>query len=589
MGLEAYSDEQLLEMLKKHAAVEPPVQARPDPKPDPLQIMKDTNLRALGGAVEPNMTLGSGMVAAPLAGLAGIAGSVLPGPEGQGANWTRNVQEAMTYQPMSEGGKDAMKVIGYPFEKIGEFSRWLGGGATDLTGSPAVGAGAETALTAAQMIPLLKYGPNIPKSSPHLATGPRRFVQNLFGDKETRAGALAGDVAGDRRAAVVAALKGHKNTLPGSVATAGQAALPAGSAEFAALQEMVANRAPSKYGTAGIEGVQEGARQAAAESIARTPADLAAALKARTTATAPMREANLVSANVLHGGVKADALIQALDKKLSTPGLRSSDVVQKSLGAVREKIAALGEKTGTVDAKDLYTIRKEAGNTISAFAKETSNWDKRLTSGLQKDVQGIIDSSIESAGGVTWKDYLAKYGKMSEPVNRMETGRIVADALRNSLGTAERPATFATTLKKAAEEQSFATGKARMADLTPAEQGLVEAIKGELARDATLKRMAQEGSQETARRVGASLPVAPGVGVFAPKINVMRALYNRLIGKAEESTLRVLAEKMDNPKEMARIMELAVQPTLPRSQLADQLLKYSTTGAVVPQLQGQEP
>jgi len=514
----------------------------------------------------------------------------MPGPEGQGSDWTRKVQGAMTYQPRSEGGQDAMKVIGYLPEKIEELSDYLGEGASNLTGSPLVGSGVKTGIAAAQILPFLKNAPKMPElGTGGLMKGPQRFAQNLFGSNEVRAGNLARDVAGDNKAAVVAALKAHKDTIPGSKATAGQASIPAGSAEFAALQEIVANRAPSKYGSAGIEGVQEGARQAAAESIARTPQDLAAALKARTSATAPMREANLVSANVLHGGVKAKDIITAIDKKMQTPGLRGSDVVQKSLGAVKEKLGELAGDRGIVDAKDLYTIRKEVGNTISSFAKETANWDKRLTSGLQRDVQGFIDEAIESSGGSTWKDYLARYGEMSKPINRMETGREIADALRNSLGTSERPATFATTMKKASEEQSFATGKPRMSDLTPAEKGLVEAIKGELARDATFAKMAREGVQETTRRIGASLPVAPGVGVFAPKINVMRAIYNRLIGKAEEGTLRVMAEKMDNPQEMARIMELAMPQKPPRSALADQLLKYTYSGAIVPQMQGKEP
>ena len=45
--------------------------------------------------------------------------------------------------------------------------------------------------------------------------------------------------AGDRRPAVVAALKGNRQIVPGSSPTAGEAASPAGSAEFSGIQEVV--------------------------------------------------------------------------------------------------------------------------------------------------------------------------------------------------------------------------------------------------------------------------------------------------------------------------------------------------------------
>lgn len=44
-------------------------------------------------------------VAYPVSGLAGIAGTVLPGPEGQGAEWVRKTQETLAGQPMTLGGR----------------------------------------------------------------------------------------------------------------------------------------------------------------------------------------------------------------------------------------------------------------------------------------------------------------------------------------------------------------------------------------------------------------------------------------------------------------------------------------------------
>lgn len=105
-----------------------------------------------GAAVEPPAALASGALAAPVSGLAGILGTLLPGREGQGADWTRRVGEAMTYQPRSQGGQTATGAISYPFEKIAEGADRAGGAVSDATGSPAAGAGVNTLL---QMLPQL--------------------------------------------------------------------------------------------------------------------------------------------------------------------------------------------------------------------------------------------------------------------------------------------------------------------------------------------------------------------------------------------------------------------------------------------------
>jgi hypothetical protein len=52
-------------------------------------------------------------------GYAGIAGSLLPGPAGQGAQWSEKVQQMLgNYEPPSAGGKVAMKVLGAPAEYV---------------------------------------------------------------------------------------------------------------------------------------------------------------------------------------------------------------------------------------------------------------------------------------------------------------------------------------------------------------------------------------------------------------------------------------------------------------------------------------
>lgn len=115
--------------------------------------------------------------------------------------------------------------------------------------------------------------------------------------------------------------------------------------------------------------------------------------------------------------LKSAPLVGSIKSISGSPGLRASDVVTKSLGDIGDKIQSLTSEHGTIHPKDLYMIRKEAGNVIEKYAQENKNFDQRLTAGLVKDVQKHIDDAIEKAGGIGWKDYLAKYADMSKGID----------------------------------------------------------------------------------------------------------------------------------------------------------------------------
>lgn len=139
MDLSTLSDEQLTAML--HQAVM-------QPKGPEAQ----SEFKPLTGAAETVTSLGTGAVATPLGGLAGLAGAALPGPKGQGARWSENVQNALTYQPKTETGKSMTEAISYPFQKLAEGADWAGGKSAEATGSPAVGTAVNTAIQALPMI-----------------------------------------------------------------------------------------------------------------------------------------------------------------------------------------------------------------------------------------------------------------------------------------------------------------------------------------------------------------------------------------------------------------------------------------------------
>lgn len=97
------------------------------------------------------LPLVSGAVAPIAAGLAGIAGTMLPGPEGQGAEVVKRVENALAYRPQTAIGKAVNTAASYPFEKLREFGQAVGGTVLDATGSPLAATAAQTAIEAAPM------------------------------------------------------------------------------------------------------------------------------------------------------------------------------------------------------------------------------------------------------------------------------------------------------------------------------------------------------------------------------------------------------------------------------------------------------
>ncbi len=200
--------------------------------------------------------------------------------------------------------------------------------------------------------------------------------------------------------------------VPGSKPTVAE--VVSGIPEGSSLQ---AHQAITAKTPGGISG-QFGARKAEQQEAWRVSE------MARDLVTAPKREAALAAANQ-GGGVPSSIITTQIDRFASQPGQRASDVVQKSLSDVKEKIVSLSP-AGKIDANDLYTIRKEVGNTIEKHAKETASWDKRLASKLEREIQKYIDDAIEASGGRGWKDYLGEYAMRSQLIEASKKRALAA-------------------------------------------------------------------------------------------------------------------------------------------------------------------
>src|SRR6185437_3051374 len=126
----------------------------------------------LAAIPETSAHLGSGAIAAPISGLAGLmaaAGKGLGLTNTDPADVVRSVQQGMTYQPQTQGGQNLSGAIGYLPQKFAQGADWAGGKTADLTGSPALGAAVNTAIQASPMLLGMKLPAGAPKIAPAVA------------------------------------------------------------------------------------------------------------------------------------------------------------------------------------------------------------------------------------------------------------------------------------------------------------------------------------------------------------------------------------------------------------------------------------
>jgi len=126
-------------LITTQQPAQPQTIPQPVAQPATAQAEPSFGQQALG-TLENVGALVSGAVAEPLAGLAGI-GALLPGGQTP-TEAIESTREALTFQPRTEIGQAQQQVIGETLAPVGEAlssaERFLGEGALELTGSPAI-------------------------------------------------------------------------------------------------------------------------------------------------------------------------------------------------------------------------------------------------------------------------------------------------------------------------------------------------------------------------------------------------------------------------------------------------------------------
>jgi hypothetical protein len=252
--------------------------------------------------------------------------------------------------------------------------------------------------------------------------------------------------------------------------------------------------------------------------------------------------------------LESKPIIGKIDAMLQSPGVGSSGLVQSTLGELRDKLASLtNPKTGVIDSRDLYTVRKEIGTTIAKNAKETGNFDQNLIVKLDTNIKSYIDNAIESAGGTDWKKYLTTYQQASDKINQMQIGQALEKKLGTSLGDKQRAGVFATAVENAAQTIKTSTGSSRYTKLedvlTAPQIKAVNSVLADVQRKAQAEALAAKSGSTGIEHKG-ELP-----NFLSRTASITNTVLRVLKKDSNEQINRMAADLMLDPPKLAAFIE----------------------------------
>lgn len=378
------------------------------------------------------------------------------------------------------------------------------------------------------------------------------------------------DAAGDKADEILALLKQNKQIVPGSAPTAGEAAAPAGGAEFAALQRSAANVKPSDYLARADQ--QNAARIATLRGVGQDKVALEGAEAARKTAADPLYAA----ARAGIAPVDTAPIIAKVDLILSkNPGNRE---LVTELTNIRKGLAESGTEAEKLTSV-LDGLKASIANKENAFIKGVLN---NIKSDLSKAIPGYEKAQAE-------------FAKRSIPINQMQIGQFLESKLVPAADEAakQKAASYAGALRDAPGTIKRATGAPRFEELTqalnPKQMEIVNSIRDDLARGARFETMAGKGAKAAPNAIElASGSMEAQAGGKIPNLlhrgaMVMNAIITRLEGKVNKKLAAEMAAEMLNPPQVAESLVQAQVRAAKNRIIAQEIQKatLATTGGTI--------
>ena len=370
----------------------------------------------------------------------------------------------------------------------------------------------------------------------------RGFIEPRFNSAVTR-GRTYLEAAGEKTDDVIDAMRGAKPIVPSSAPTAGEAAVPAASAEFSALQKQAADIAPTPY--AARSDAQNAARLASLRTVGQDGAALTAAEQARTAASKPLYDA---------------ARSQGTDINTQPVREKINDLLMKNPGN-RALVSELSNiKKSLIDSRgNIRTNAQEVSSVIDDLKASIADEKNKFIAGSLRSLKEDLEKAIPG-----YDKAQQVFRKMSAPVNQMQVGQFLEGKLVPALSdeAKQRASVYATALKdapgtiKRGTDARFDTFK--KAGLTDDQIGVLNSISDDLARGARFEDLARKGAK-AAPDISSAAGNQKITGMFSRAVTIANEIIGRLEGKVNKRIASEIAMEMLNPAATADTMAQAAK------------------------------
>jgi len=390
------------------------------------------------------------------------------------------------------------------------------------------------------------------------------------------------EAAEGREQAIINELRRNQVLVPGSLPTAGEAAVGAGSTQFARLQQELANLPSARSTYFAREQAQEEARQQAVGRVARTEAELTAAKQARQQTAAvnyPQAFSKIVqSDDTFRGLLGRPSIGKVIDRARNIAREYGDDfkfgedvpeqrIASSIIGPDGQPISEtiIPEQVSEFPVKSLHYMKMAFDDLIKdPSLSGIGAQEARAISGTRKQFIEWLENNVPE-----YKTARKAFAAQSEPINQMEVGQYLQLKLGSALDK-ERAGPFAEALRNAPLTIQRAVGGPRYQDLskilTPDQVKTLQGVRDDLARGELFKEMAKGPVNSAARGASpftSALIDVTGSAVMPSMLNrvamIANTIFRRMQGKMDRKMSLDLAMTMLNPAQAADALEQAAQ------------------------------
>lgn len=393
-----------------------------------------------------------------------------------------------------------------------------------------------------------------------VAEGLMRVPEPLFkSGRENIVGRILQSQVGKSSPEVAATLEAYQPLIPGSMATASEAAPMSGGLSGMTQWARGLPEMAERYNERARQNFQ--ARQAAMRGIAGTEEDLALAKQARYDVTHPMYEAAMEQ----YAPVNA-SLTELLARPSMKAGMRRAEGMSAEMGQpisqeMRQAIIS-GEMPGEMQGYGLDMLKKG----LDAYANKLKVTDPAkadLVKNTIKDFEAWREANIPE-----YNLAQSKYAEMSRPINQMQIGQALYNKLYSGLSDytqealGERPSVFAETLARPEKFEQLAKSATQFKGINAKNVMTDEQLKtlSNVATELASKQAAQQAgkmpgsdtfrnfaAQNIAERLGMTGKLSPSWISRVPGLA-------GLIAKSDADLRSDLAEALLDPYTTARLL-----------------------------------